>query len=149
MSTQKRKFELFSRLQAMGFTYEEAVKLRRVEMTLQRWAEMECGDSKSYASTAIERDEATGKPYRVTMPHHLKPLLRIMKYRITNQRQLRRAFWNEFPHLRRNPFPHLSPRRKLSGHDYPCDTQLAFCDWIDTLARGDSISEQLAQRATL
>lgn len=73
MSKQKAKFELFSRLQAMGFTYEEAAKLRRVEMTLQRWAEMECGDSNEYASTAIERDPETEKPFRVFMPHHLKP----------------------------------------------------------------------------
>lgn len=60
MSTQKRKFELFSRLQALGFTYEEAVSLRRIEMTLQRWAEGECGDE---SGRCIERDETTGKPF--------------------------------------------------------------------------------------
>lgn len=58
MSTQKRKFELFARLQALGFTYEESAALRRIEMTLQRWAEAECNGE-------IQRDEATGKPYRV------------------------------------------------------------------------------------
>lgn len=60
MSTQKRKFELFARLQALGFTYEEAVSLRRIEMTLQRWGERECGDEHG---RCIERDEETGKPY--------------------------------------------------------------------------------------
>lgn len=59
MSTQKRKFELFARLQALGFTYEEAVSLRRIEMTLQRWGELECGNDRG----CIERDDATGKPY--------------------------------------------------------------------------------------
>ena len=54
MSTQKRKFELFTRLQALGFTYDEAAQLRRIEMTLQRWAERECGDGSSWA---IERDD--------------------------------------------------------------------------------------------
>ena len=44
MSTQKAKFELFARLQSLGFTYDEAYSLRRIEMTLQRWAEKECGD---------------------------------------------------------------------------------------------------------
>lgn len=63
MSTQKAKFELYSRLQALGFTYEEAVALRRIEMTLRRWAEQECGDSNDYASWCITRDEKTGKPY--------------------------------------------------------------------------------------
>ncbi|HEX2901217.1 MAG TPA: hypothetical protein VHS96_15980 [Bacteroidia bacterium] len=65
MTKLKAKFELYSRLQALGFTYEEAVSLRRIEMTLQRWAEQECGDSNSYASWAIERDEETGKPFMV------------------------------------------------------------------------------------
>ncbi len=69
MSTQKAKFELFSRLQKLGFTYEESVSLRRIEMTLHRWDEQECGDGNDYASWAIERDETTGRPYRVTYPH--------------------------------------------------------------------------------
>lgn len=63
MSTQKAKFELFNRLQALGFTYDEAVQLRRIEMTLSRWSAMECGDSNEYSSWAITRDEKTGKPY--------------------------------------------------------------------------------------
>ena len=41
----------------MGFTFEEAVALRRIEMTLSRWAEAECNGE-------IERDEDTGKPRR-------------------------------------------------------------------------------------
>lgn len=62
MSTQKAKFELYSRLQNLGFTYEEAVSLRRIEMTLQSWAERECGDGSDWA---IERDETTDAPYNV------------------------------------------------------------------------------------
>ena len=59
MSTQKSKFEPFARLQALGFTYEEAVSLRRIEMTLSRWAEAECNGD-------IQReDDGAGKPYRV------------------------------------------------------------------------------------
>lgn len=57
MSSQKSKFELFTRLQGLGFTYGEAVCLRRIEMTLHRWAEDECNGD-------VERDEETGKPYR-------------------------------------------------------------------------------------
>ena len=65
MSTQKRKFELFARLARLGFTYDESAALRRIEMTLQRWAEAECGNGNDYGSWAIERDESTGKPYMV------------------------------------------------------------------------------------
>lgn len=60
MSTQKSKFELYRRLQDMGFTYEEAFALRRIEMTLSRWSEMECGNDRGQM---IERDETTGRPY--------------------------------------------------------------------------------------
>lgn len=60
MSTQKQKFDLYARLQELGFTYEEAVSLRRIEMTLSRWSEQECGDEHG---RCIERDEATNKPY--------------------------------------------------------------------------------------
>ncbi len=59
MSTQKAKFELFNRLQAPGFTYDEAASMRRIEMTLRRWSEAECNGE-------IERDETTGKPERVS-----------------------------------------------------------------------------------
>jgi hypothetical protein len=62
MSKQKRLIELFGRLQELGFTYNEAVSLRRIEMTLQRWGEKECGDGSNWA---IERDETTGKPFNV------------------------------------------------------------------------------------
>lgn len=70
---QKAKFELFQRLQALGFSYDEAQKLRRIEMTLQRWAEQECGDSNDYCSTSTERDPETEKPFRIIMPHNLPP----------------------------------------------------------------------------
>jgi len=60
MSTQKKKFELYSRLQALGFTYYEAHSLRRIEMTLSLWAEGECGDE---SGRCIERDEKTNRPY--------------------------------------------------------------------------------------
>ena len=53
-----------------GFSEAEAETLRRAERTLHRWAELECGDGNSSASWAIERDEATGKPYLVTYPHN-------------------------------------------------------------------------------
>jgi hypothetical protein len=67
-SKAQRKFELYQRLGNLGFTYDEAVALRRIEMTLQRWAEAECGDSNDYQSWSIERDE-NNKPYRCVYPH--------------------------------------------------------------------------------
>lgn len=46
-------------LRALGFTQDEADKLRRISMTLHRWHEMECGID----GGCIERDEETGKAY--------------------------------------------------------------------------------------
>lgn len=68
----ERKFQLISRLRDLGFTYDEAYSLRRIEMTLHRWGEQECGDSNNFRSWAIERDEVTGKPYMGIYPHNGK-----------------------------------------------------------------------------
>lgn len=53
----------------ISLSFDAANTLRRAEHTLQRWAEMECGDGNDRASWAIERDEQTGIPYFVTYPH--------------------------------------------------------------------------------
>jgi hypothetical protein len=49
----------------IGVSYEDADKLRLIERTLHRWAELECGDGNEHGSWMIERDEATNKPYFV------------------------------------------------------------------------------------
>lgn len=48
-------------LMSLGFTAEEAEKLRRISMTLQRWHELECGNDRG----CIERDgeNGDGKPF--------------------------------------------------------------------------------------
>lgn len=53
----------------MALTFDQAETLRRASVTLRRWAEQECGTSNDFASLSIERDEATGKPYRCVYPH--------------------------------------------------------------------------------
>lgn len=66
-----------------------------------------------------------------------------MAYTYTNQKQLRKAF--------REQFPELSFKRIKYGSssDFPCDTRVAFVDWIDALSKNGDISPELAQRATL
>lgn len=53
----------------LGIPFEAANILRRAQLVLHRWAEQECGDGNAFASWAIERDEATGKPFRCVYPH--------------------------------------------------------------------------------
>lgn len=51
--------DFYARMSALGFTFQETETLRRAELTLSRWSEMECGNDNG----CIERDEATGKAY--------------------------------------------------------------------------------------
>lgn len=71
MSARDKTNTLMLRAQNRGInlSFWDAERLRRAELTLQRWAEMECGDSNDHCSWSIERDEATGKPYRCVYPH--------------------------------------------------------------------------------
>ena len=71
-TTAKQRYEVLSRLQAAGISYQDANALRRISMTLSRWGELECGDGNEHCSWAIERDEVTGKPYMVTYAHNDK-----------------------------------------------------------------------------
>ena len=57
---------------------------------------------------------------------------------ITTQAKLRYLFW----------LIHQRPR-KLKNGDYPCDTRMAWCDFIDDQYRHNQISEKLAGKATL
>lgn len=61
-----RKYDSVTALVGAGISYDDAVALRRISMTLHRWHELECGDSNAHASWGIERDEETNKPYLVT-----------------------------------------------------------------------------------
>lgn len=58
MSRERIAF-VYSRLNALGFDYVETSNLLRIEKTLHRWHELECGTD----AGSIERDEATEKPY--------------------------------------------------------------------------------------
>jgi endonuclease III len=66
------------------------------------------------------------------------------KYTITNQRELQREFWREFPNL-----CHRRVVRMGDYHCYPTDTRCTWVDWIDGMCKDGIISQALAQRATL
>lgn len=68
---------------------------------------------------------------------------------ITNQRDLRRLFWQEHPQL--EP---LHRRTRNYGNtpetrQYPTDVRVAFCDWLDSLHRDGLVSHHLANNAIL
>lgn len=64
-----RQLRFYSRMEELGVNRHGANRLLKAERALQRWAEAECGNSNEWASWHIERDEATGKPFRVTIPN--------------------------------------------------------------------------------
>lgn len=66
----------------VSLDYADANTLRRAQITLQRWAELECGDGNDMASWGIERDDATGVPYKVISYHSGN---RNVRYRIPDR----------------------------------------------------------------
>jgi hypothetical protein len=48
----------------LGFALGEVDALLSVQRGLQRWHELECGTGDDRVSVSVERDEATGKPFR-------------------------------------------------------------------------------------
>jgi hypothetical protein len=64
----RNTYEMIDRLRTLGISYDDAMALRRISMTLHRWHELECGDGNSHGSWAIERDDnGDGPPFMV---HH-------------------------------------------------------------------------------
>ena len=53
----------------VSLSFEDANTLRRAEIALSRWGELECGDGNDHMSWSIERDDKTGVPYRCIYPH--------------------------------------------------------------------------------
>lgn len=68
-----------------------------------------------------------------------------MAYEITTQRELRKIFWQQHPHLSRKKITNYSG----NGTMYRTDTRVTWCDWIDGLSKANVISRPLAERAAL
>jgi|TARA_R110000868_G_scaffold196018_1_gene441818 hypothetical protein len=69
---------------------------------------------------------------------------------MTNQKQIRAAFWEAHPTANRKKYPARDwTREDKSRRDYCTDTRCAFVDFVDHLNRSQIISDQLASRATL
>lgn len=66
---------------------------------------------------------------------------------MTNQKQIRAAFWNAHPDFE---FQAREAGIFSKPQNYHCATvRCAFVDFVDSLARNGEISEKLAFRATL
>lgn len=64
-----------------------------------------------------------------------------MSYIYTNRTQVREAFWDNNPQCKRH--------KNWTQNQYPCDTRVAFVEYVDHLERSGYISERLASRVTL
>lgn len=61
---------------------------------------------------------------------------------ITTQNEVRAAFWAQLPQAS----GYYKSKRQ---NEQPTDVRVAFCDYVDNLARNGEISDKLAQRVTL
>jgi hypothetical protein len=69
---------------------------------------------------------------------------------MTNQKQIRAAFWAAHPTLPRRRFRYSwRSNDKTAELVYPVDTRCAFVDYLDYLARDGQITQDMADRATL
>jgi hypothetical protein len=69
---------------------------------------------------------------------------------MTNQKEIRAAFWAAHPGLPRRRHRYgWSRSDKTAELVYPVDTRCAFVDFVDQLHRSGQISDNLASRATL
>jgi hypothetical protein len=71
MSARNDTLALMGHLNRNGIAadFDDANTLRRAQIALHRWAELECGDGNDHMSWSIERDDATNIPYRCVYPH--------------------------------------------------------------------------------
>ena len=69
---------------------------------------------------------------------------------MTNQKQIRAAFWTAHPTLPRRRYRYSWSRSdKTAELVFHVDTRCAFVDYVDQLQRDGQISEALANRVTL
>jgi hypothetical protein len=66
---------------------------------------------------------------------------------ITNQKQIRAAFWVAHPELDATARARRTRSKPQNHHN--ATTRCAFVDFVDTLNRSGQISDALAQRVTL
>ncbi len=71
MTARHETYALIAQLAARGISasFDDANTLRRAQLTLHRWCELECGDGNDVCSWSIERDEDTEIPMRCVYPH--------------------------------------------------------------------------------
>ncbi len=69
-------------------------------------------------------------------------------YRITTQREVRRAFWAAHPDRKRFPQRRITDYRG-DGKMHVTDVRCAFSDYVDYLSKEGAISHELAHRVTL
>lgn len=96
-------------LVSIGISFDDAVHLRRISMTLQRWFELECGDGNDFASWCITRGKKTGgvfeydddgKPYLERHSHNAsKPTYSPLADRETGARNRLKRIMANYPTL--------------------------------------------------
>lgn len=116
--------EMLERLRNLGVSYDDALAIRRISMTLSRWDELCCGNGNDYSSWAIERDEETDKPYMVIHQHNGKSYRRKIADREKGAEKRLAKIMERYAHLvsyhqgdPRGASVYIIPRVEIDGKD--------------------------------
>ena len=75
-----------------------------------------------------------------------------MKYEITTQKELRKAFWQGFKTLNNIDIIelyHVVTGKPLTQNEYNATIRSEWCEFVDAMQKDVIISEKLANKATL
>tara|TARA_R100001594_G_scaffold148075_1_gene202401 strand:- start:85 stop:303 length:219 start_codon:yes stop_codon:yes gene_type:complete len=72
-----------------------------------------------------------------------------MKYEITTQKELRRAFWQGNRFQNYIQLFNCTTGKPLTQNEYNATIRSEWCDFVDMMQKDKLISEKLANKATL
>ena len=121
----ERIVQFYRSMERIGIATADVDQLLRIERTLGRWFEKECGDSNQHMSWSIERDEKTEKPFMVYHPFDSNKVRReAIPDREANARKRLAVIMAKYPALTayiqtdpRGRSLYIVPKSELIGHD--------------------------------
>lgn len=109
----KEREESIQRAMRCGLTEDDAVKVRRIALTLHRWFELECGDGNEYGSWCITRGKK--EPFIGPLPIANAVRPRVFIHDETGNPYLEKHFYGQRKDARDDVFYEKLPDRETGA----------------------------------